>query len=216
MFTPEANSAVVENRRRSSREKTVVVVHNVVNADIPVADLIVPNGGGSKIGDLPSVCRRLNAAKTNSTVLKDSFSAMYPGQAYTLDRVKSAIKCFNGTDRFGEDSVSQPLKGLDMKALRGLAHLFGIPKTNGKFVLHDRILEFLKNPEERAENAKSSKPNNSRKRKSTVEQGSKIVGAPKSVGGYWYYCRYSQAALVEEMPTANVLSLPPLPPPPPA
>jgi hypothetical protein len=185
---------MAEEVRRSSRDVTVVAVHNVARVEVLVDALIVVPGAGTEIGKLPRMLRRLNILKSNDPVLKCTFIVMHPGQQYTAERAKMSIQRFNGFSRDLEQKASSFFKTLDSKILGAMGSLFDIPASKKKNVTADRLVAFLKSPEETYMDPLNVKTTEIVRRKAVVKAPENI--APLiSLGGYHHFCRLKSSSL---------------------
>jgi hypothetical protein len=185
---------MAEEVRRSGRDVTVVAVHNVVRVEVLVDALIVVPGAGTEIGKLPRMLRRLNILKRNDPVLKCAFTVMYPGQQYTAERAKMSIQRFNGFSGDLEQKASSFFKTLDSKTLGAMGRLFDIPASKKKNVTADRLVAFLKSPEETYMDPLNVKTTKIVRRKAVVKVPENIAPL-KSLGGYHHFCRLTSSSL---------------------
>jgi hypothetical protein len=196
---------MAETVRRSGRDVTAVAVHNVARVEVLVDALIVGPGGGTEIGKLARILRRLNVLKSNDPVLKCAFTVMYPGQQYTVERAKMSIQRFIGFSGDLEQKATSFFKTLDSKTLDAMGRLFDTPASKKKNVSVDRLVAFLKSPGETYMDPLNVKKPKIVRRK-VVEKVPENIAPLKSLGGYHHFCRLTSPSLELAFPQV-VISL---------
>jgi hypothetical protein len=194
---------MAEAVRRSGRDVTAVAVHNVARVEVLVDALIVGPGGGTEIGKLARILRRLNVLRSNDPVLKCAFTVMYPGQQYTAERAKMSIQRFKGFSGDLEQKAFFFFKTLDMKILGAMGRLFDIPASGKKNVAVDRLVAFLKCPGETYMDPLHVKKPKIVRRKAVVKVPEHIAPL-KSLGGYHHFCRLTSPSLELAFPQVVV------------
>lgn len=195
--------------RRSGRARKKTTLQNIGHAETKVQEL--PEGPGTQFQDIPLIAGRINAASfTSDNMIGKKLYRICFGQASKKINLKKHLRLFSG---FNEETADADVKKLTVwctkncdvaNHLKPILGLLGLQVTGTKEELVDRLLSFLRSPED---SGAQYTPFSMGKKKSTKKKSKKKASAPRKKSGYMLYLGEHRAAYKKKHPEQSMVEV---------